>query len=411
MIFLNTKTMKKLIVYVATVSSMILFTSCVHILPISLDTAEDNDPYFAINNVKNQDYLDKFTATDIFTDEIRNTWGTEKDACREFTVVDSIKKAGASSLLITWDKSKKGCDWIGSGWAWNNWQVVDMSSIVDTWAVRFWVRTKEGKMANIPINLSFTDDGNKSSETVKVSDKFFKGPGIDENWKEVIIPLTYFRFIPKGVNTTGINLMLMTLEGTGSIYIDEFQLIDLSTVTENKQTNTFIATNVFTDAITNTWGIDKDACREFVTVTDIKKNGTSSLYMSWDKSKKGCDVINAGIAWNNWQSVNMVDIINTWSLHFWIRTKDGKMTTIPLNLSFIDDGNAVSKNIDISNKYYKGTEIDENWKEVTIPLTEFGCKEAGLNLFDIRQLIMTFEGAASIYIDDIQFIPTAKQVK
>ena len=395
--------MKKILFIFGFTTSLFLLSSCVHFLPIALNTAEDNDPYYAINNVKNTDYVDKFTATDIFTDDIRNTWGTEKDACREFVVVDSVKKAGASSLLITWDKSKKGCDWIGSGWAWNNWQIIDMSNIIDTWAVRFWVRTKKGTMPNIPLILSFTDDADKSTEYLKVSDKFYKGPGINENWTEVVIPLTYFRFIPKGLNVSGIKLMVMQLDESGSIYIDEFQLIDLGTKVTTEQV-TFTAKNIYSDAINNTWGIEKDNCRNFETVTDVKKEGTSSLYLNWDKTKKDCELITAGFAWNNWQVVNLSDIINTWSIHFWVRTKEGKMTTIPLSMSLIDNGNSTSKSIEISNKYYKGSEIDENWKEVTIPLSEFQCKEIGLNLFEITQLIMTFEGTASIYIDDIELV-------
>jgi len=398
--------MKKIIFIFGFTTSLFLLSSCVHLLPIALNTAEDNDPYYAINNVKNTDYVDKFTATDIFTDDIRNTWGTEKDACREFVVVDSVKKAGASSLLITWDKSKKGCDWIGSGWAWNNWQIIDMSNIIDTWAVRFWVRTKKGTMPNIPLILSFTDDADKSTEYLKVSDKFYKGPGINENWTEVVIPLTYFRFIPKGLNVSGIKLMVMQLDESGSIYIDEFQLIDLSTKTNTEQT-TFTAKNIFSDAITNSWGFEKDNCRNFEMVTEVKKEGTSSLYLNWDKTKKDCDLITAGFAWNNWQVINFSEIANTWSLHFWVRTKEGKMPTIPLSISFIDNSSGTSKAIEISNLYYKGTEIDDNWKEVTIPLKDFQLKENGLNLFEISQLIMTFEGTASIYIDDIQLIPGA----
>lgn len=405
---LKSNTMKKILYIASFLLVLLSLNSCVHFLPMTLNTADDNDPYFAINNEVNTDYLEKFTATDIFTDDIRNTWGTEKDACREFVVVDSVKKAGASSLLMTWDKSKKGCDWIGVGWAWNNWQVVDMSSIIDTWAVRFWIRTKQGTLPKVPLILSFIDDANKTTEYVSVSEKFYKGSGIDETWKEVIIPLSYFRFIPKGVNVASVSQLIMTFEGTGSVYFDEFQLINMSSKTDasgSKKESVYTATEVFNETTQNIWGIEKNTCRDFSLVTDVKKSGNSSLFLSWNTAKTGCAIISSGFAWNNWQVVNMTEIIDSYALRLWIRTKEGSLPTIPLFISLQDDGSISSKSIGITNAYYKGESIDTNWKEVIIPLSHFRCKEEGLNLFEISQLIMTFEGASAVYVDDISFIP------
>jgi len=411
--YLNSITMKKTIHVASIILVMFSLSSCVHFLPLALNTADDNDPYFVINKEVNSDYIEKFTATDIFTDDIRNTWGTEKDACREFIVVDSVKKAGAASLLITWDKSKKGCDWIGVGWAWNNWQTIDMSTILDTWAIRFWVRTKKGTLPNVPLILSFIDDANKTTEYVSVSEKFYKGPGIDETWKEVIIPLSYFRFISKGVNVTSVSQLITTFEGSASIYIDELQLINIAKTDASgtKKETGLSATSVYSDKVLNAWGIEKDACREFVEVSDVKKNGSSSLYLSWNTAKSGCSVISAGFAWNNWKVVNMTEVMDSWALHFWIRTKEGSMQTVPMFISLQDDGSIVSKSVSISNAYYKGAAIDETWREVTIPLSHFKAKEEGLNLYEITQIIMTFEGASAVYIDDMSFIQLAKSTK
>ena len=44
-----------------------MMTSCgVQMLPMALDTAEDNDPYYKINDTKNSDYVELFTASSIF---------------------------------------------------------------------------------------------------------------------------------------------------------------------------------------------------------------------------------------------------------------------------------------------------------------------------------------------------------
>jgi len=400
--------MKKTIYIISFLAAVVLATSCAHFIAIPLNTAADNDPYYKMNQEKKSEYVVKFTATNIFTEAVNNTWGFEKDACRDFSLVTDVKKEGDASLLLTWDKSKKGCDWIGVGFAWNSWQAVDMSTVVDTWAVSFWVRTKTGKMPTIPLTLSFIDQANKATEYIGVSNKYYEGIGIDTTWKQVVIPLSYFRFKAKGLNLAEITQLIMTFEGTASIYFDEFKFIPLSSVKHNGTTNKFIATDLFRDEAKNTWGFEKDVCREFVVDNDIKKQGTSSLYMKWDKSQKGCDVINAGFAWNNWNAVNMSEIIDTWALHFWIRTKQGKMATVPLSMNFVDDGSNSTENISITNKFYKGSEIDEDWKEVTIPLSNFRFKENGLNLLEIKQLVMTFDEKAEIYLDELQLINTKK---
>jgi len=398
--------MKKISYIISLASIAVLSFSCVHLMPLPLDTAVDNDPYFAINNKPNTDYIDKFTATDIFVDDIKSTWGFEKDACKTFTVNSDIKYAGDASLSLEWDKSKKGCDWLGVGFAWNNWQSVDMSNILDTWAVSFWVRTKTGKMPTVPLTMNFIDQASKPTEYITVSNKYYEGSGIDTTWKQVVVPLSYFRFKSKGLDLSAITQLIMTFEGTASILIDEFKLIPLNSIKNNGNINKFSATDLFTDEAKNTWGFDKDACREFAVVKDVKKQGTSSLLLKWDKSQKGCDVITAGIAWNNWNAVNMSEIVDSWALHFWIRTKQGKMTNVPLSFNFMDDGNNTSENISIINKFFKGPDINEDWKEITIPLSNFRFKENGLNLLEIKQLTMIFEGTAEVYLDDLKLINT-----
>jgi len=220
----------KRLTYISILGSVALLTAgCVHFVALPLNTAQDNDPFFKVAEKQKAEYIDKFTATDIFTETLKNTWGTEKDDCRDFEVVNNVNKDGSACLAITWDKSKKGCGWIGSGWAWNNWQPMDMSNIVNTWGLQFMIRTKEGKMGTIPIGLALLDNSDKSTDPIGVSNRFYKGFGINEEWKTVTIPLKAFRIAEKGLNPAEIKQMIMTLDGSGSIYIDEFKVVNMDT--------------------------------------------------------------------------------------------------------------------------------------------------------------------------------------
>ncbi|MDA3883704.1 MAG: hypothetical protein PF481_10520 [Bacteroidales bacterium] len=419
--------MKNKILLISFGTILMMLSSCVHFVPLALDTSEDNDPYYVTTSKKNSDYSDKFTATDIFTDVIKNTWGLEKDNCREFVVVNDVKKAGSSSLHMKWNQSEKGCGWIGAGFAWNNWQIVDMSDIIDTWGLRFYIRSIEGTVNSIPIMINFLDESNKSSETITVNSMFYEGTEITEEWKEVIIPLSYFRIIENGLNPSEITQLILGFNGTAEFYFDEFQLIELEesqrnpqksqvTTTQKSQKTSpssgFTATDIYTDMLKNTWGAESDACREFNVVNDIKKSGAASLKVVWDKTKAECDWIGVGWNWNNWQPTDMSDILDTWALRFFVRTVEGTMDNIPIGMTFLDKGELSSETVFPVDIFYEGSGINEEWKEVIIPLSYFQIKELGLNASGIKQLVTFFDGnTGGLYIDELQFIQITEQNK
>lgn len=221
--------MKKVSLFSIVIAGLCMMTSCIQMLPMALDTVEDNDPYYTISTEKNTDYIEKFTASAIFLDNLPGCWGFEKDACRDFEVVQDVAYKGMGSLHLKWDKTKKGCDWIGVGFMWNNWQSVDMSDIIDTWGLEFWVRAADGdELGGVPVNFCFLDNNNKSTPVLACNSRFYEGFGVTSEWKRVQIPLKYFRFVESGLNPVEITQMIMSFEGTAEIYLDEMRLVDLT---------------------------------------------------------------------------------------------------------------------------------------------------------------------------------------
>lgn len=221
--------MKNRVFVFGLIVSLFMYSGCgIQMVPMALDTAEDNDPYYQINEEKNEDYVELFTASSIFMDMLPGCWGFEKDACRDFSVDLDIVYKGTGSLHLRWDKSKKGCDWIGVGFMWNNWQTVDMSDIVDTWALEFWARTADGdEIGAVPLNFCFLDANNKSTPVLSCTSKYYEGFGLNSTWKKVTIPLKNFRFVDSGLNPVEISQMIMSFEGTAEIYLDELRLVEM----------------------------------------------------------------------------------------------------------------------------------------------------------------------------------------
>src|SRR5690606_10970285 len=133
---------------------------------------------------------------------------------------------------------------------------------------------------NVPLVLNFIDGDELSTNSIAVSNKFFEGTQISTEWKEVIIPLSYFGFKAKGLDITRINQLIVAFQGSGSLYIDDFQFIDLQNI---QQFNVpFTATSVFSASIIHAWGFHSDDCRTLAVVDSVKKQGTSSLFLKWN---------------------------------------------------------------------------------------------------------------------------------
>lgn len=216
--------MKKIFAPLITIS--ILATSCVTLLPVALDGEECVDQYYVEST--NPDYIDPFVLTDIFTEEIRNTWGFEKNDCHSFTVTTEMKAKGSTGLEMHWSHEPSGCDWIGVGFSWNDWAPIDMSGIENDHALQFYIRPIKGRIGFIPINAVFSDKEGNESMWVTVSSKHYDGFGIDDkDWTVVTIPLNDFQFEYKNVNTAKIDQLKLSFDGTADIYFDELKIVKM----------------------------------------------------------------------------------------------------------------------------------------------------------------------------------------
>jgi|UniRef100_UPI00404AE58D hypothetical protein len=169
-----------------------------------------------------------FTSLEIFND--RNSdevWVTQNKACIAINFTDSLPASGNLGLHLKWDKIKGGCNWIGLGFGWDYWDAKDISSIVDTAAIQFSVRSRKGVLTNLPLAFCLEDYSDKQA-WVGFTKPFLVSETITSEWTKVVIPLSLFPFEEMDFDLASVKQFLIQFEGAGNIDIDNIEFIPFS---------------------------------------------------------------------------------------------------------------------------------------------------------------------------------------
>ena len=325
--------------------------------------------------------------------------------CGEFEISKESYYKGKASIKISWDKNL-GCEWIGFGNSFNNWQPVNLQKYINTKALSFFVRTHNGTVNAIPIVASLEDFSGGGSYLFIDTKKYLKGLSIDTTWKQVIVPLWDF---PIGnevenddIDISSIKQLKFQLEGAGKFYIDEISLIEYSknqyqimqSEIENmkpkgaKQQQIYQEGKLFDAG----WGIGEKICHYLQEKTD----STGNMHIEWEYKTHNCNWAQWGINWNNWYQINFRGIIEHSALEF--KLKMNSNTDFYISLEDFR-GHKSSKHITAENK----TSLSD-WTTVRIPLKNFKLKENNFVLDQIKQITFKGEKSGKVFLDDIKIV-------
>ena len=325
--------------------------------------------------------------------------------CGEFEISKESYYRGKASIKISWDKNL-GCEWIGFGNSFNNWQPVNLQKYINTKALSFFVRTHNGNVNAIPIVASLEDFSGGGSYLFIDTKKYLKGLSIDTTWKQVIVPLWDF---PIGdevenddIDISSIKQLKFQLEGAGKFYIDEISLIEYSknqyqimqSEIENmkpkgaKQQQIYQEGKLFEAG----WGTGEKICHSLQEKTD----STGNTYIEWEYKTHNCNWAQWGINWNNWYQINFRGIIEHSALEF--KLKMNSNTNFHISLEDFR-GHKSSKHITAENK----TSLSD-WKTVRIPLKNFNLKENNFVLDQIKQITFKGKKPGKVFLDDIKIV-------
>ncbi len=205
---------------------LLMFSQCV-VHKSSLVQVKQKELYDVVAS-EDTSSINGFKDVVIFADNMDNSvWVSPETQCVQLTKETKEIYAGTYSLHVKWDKITGGCNWIGIGFGWNNWQAKDMIEVVNDAAVQFHVKAVKGSFSNLPVAFAF-EDYTSVQTYYGFNAQLASGIFNDKTWTTVTIPLNKFPFEAKDADLGKVKQFMMQLEAEGDIYLDEIKIVKLN---------------------------------------------------------------------------------------------------------------------------------------------------------------------------------------
>jgi hypothetical protein len=352
-------------------------------------------------NTYEQSAARQFTDREVYYDQTVDVWGMEKTNCKNFSRVDSISYSGKSSLGLVWNK-EGNCAWIGFGIGWNGYAAKDLSEVMQTGSIDFYVRSIKGNQF-IPTFILLLEDYAGTQSAMLLKAKHLERYPITEAWQKVSVPLSGFlQSAAPLCDFSNIKSLNIECQGAGALYIDEISiggaLVQAGATKKYGQTITQnFPVTLFKEELQNAWGLGNFPGRNVQVIEE--GNGNKTLFLSWNDefSKKGNKQV--GINWEGWQAISFPDTLGAYELKFKVLSTD-QASISNLLIGFEDyDGKSVFVPIQLS--YISEIGLNQKWQQVVIPFAEFNFEKSGFNANRFKQFLIQFKGKGELHFDDI----------
>lgn len=365
------------------------------LIPYNSDAAVIADIYKPVVREASNSPFKDFDANIIYNGDIGGVWGMEKTLCK--TVSPSTEKPLTdNSIELQWSNETKGCDWIGMGFGWDNYNPKDLSSVLEDAAIEMNVRAPKGKtLYSIPIVALIEDYNSKQCATLFKS-KNYSSPPITDEWQKVYLPLSDFDYEKIGVDMSNVKQLIFQLLGSGHLFIDDIKLVPYNAPEEMPKVvyklKDQLPLTIYDDAFlnNNAWGLVKNDCRNFKV---SERNDNQYLDLNWKCNNEDCSFIWFGASWNKWEPVSFEKLNGKESIRF--KVLNGVIPTFSVGFENYNYQKAL---VVMDDKYI--VPGDSEWTVIEIPLTDI-FTDADFNRANVKQLIFTFQGEGSLQMDAI----------
>lgn len=379
-------------------------SSCVELKEIALYDGVEPAPA-----TEKPESINKVVEPVIFKDDPSDVWGIEDEICKEAEYTSDIVYSGDKAIKIAWDRYEEGCIFAGFGIGWDGWVGKDLTGIMDYAAIRFHVRTEEGKAYGLPIVLTL-EDYSGGMGFAYTANKYFERTFIDTVWQRIEVPLSAFDLETENLDITNVKQLQFELQQAGSAYIDDISLVfytepDVKPWMEEEELPDPLdmPVTIFDDAFINNhgWGMMDYNCRTVKITSEKAYKGKKAISAKWNDTGD-CDVMKIAASWNKWHPVDFtVGNYEDFAFEFYIYNR-GEVTS-ELNLRFgLQDYNGNYIATPVKGEYAEKEVFDQSWNKVYIPMTEL--KGIAIDFSDIKQMSFTLIDSGDVLIDEIRMV-------
>jgi len=390
--------------FIAFCSLALLLSGCVEFKELALYDGVEPAP-----NFEKPESINKVVEPLIYDDNPSDMWGIEDEICKRAEYTSDVVYSGDQAIKIAWDRNEEGCIFAGFGIGWDGYAGKDLTRIMDHAAIRFYVRTQEGRAFGLPIVLTL-EDYSGGMGFAYTANKYFERTFIDTVWQKVEVPLSAFDVDTENLDVSNIKQLQFELQQAGSNYIDDISLVfytppKVEPWMEEEKLPDPLETpiTIFGDSFINGhgWGMMDYNCRNVQITSEDAFQGTKAISAEWNDTGD-CDVMTIAASWNKWHPVDFTrGNYEDFAFEFYIYNQ-GDLTS-DLNLYFgLQDYNRNVVRTRISAKYTNKDAFGSTWTRVLIPIQEL--KGSAIDYSDIKQLVFQMEKTGDLLIDEVKMV-------
>lgn len=165
--------------------------------------------------------------------------------------------------------------------------------------------------------------------------------------------------------------------------------------------------DIFKDQIGSEIWYTKTVCLDVQQNTDLAPGNETGMTWKWDKQREGgcgTDWIGLGIGWDGWAAKDIFGIMDSAAIRLRVKSTGGDIKGLPL-AACLEDYSDKQAWIGLSpDRIENAPIVDNEWRDVVLPLNAFGWDENNCNPSNIKQLIIQFEAGGALTIDKIDLI-------
>ncbi|MFT4662706.1 MAG: hypothetical protein ACI8XB_002999 [Patiriisocius sp.] len=187
-----------------------------------------------------------------------------------------------------------------------------------------------------------------------------------------------------------------------TVHMDVFD--QESFVDSKNSIGNFHSTDIFSDRMSDEiWSSKEGDCLVVTQEDSITYSGSGSVHLKWDKISGDCPWLGMGFGWDGWSGKNLSKIYETSAIQFKIRSGGEPMKSLPVAFCMEDYSNLQAWT-GFSRKMLDTETISDEWSTMTIPILSFNWEEFEADITNVKQLMIQFEAAGDVYIDDVKIV-------
>lgn len=342
-----------------------------------------------------EDGFKYFRSKQVFSNDITDVWGLEKDACKNFEQV-KLEAPYASAIQLSWNKTS--CDWVGFGIGWDAWAPKDISSITDIGAFVMDVRSIEGE-TTIPTLIFLLEDYAGTMSAGVFGASAISSYPINEEWQQCVLPFNKFDIESSGLDPTNIKQLVIECQGAGNIIIDNIHIAkaEKRILPGKKEFPAFNVpakpVSIFEDEFQNVWGLGNNYGRNFEIVASPKHGNV--IEAKWTPHDNPSLYREFGFNWESWKQIDARDFDGD----FAFAIKNLKDDVTPNIQVILESYNGAWHPITLSEEYFDSFDFTKEWRTYRIPLKEY---YNNIDESQIKQIKFRFLEDGHVLIDDLR---------